>query len=171
MTHGRTDEAQPPPASASTPPTPKPLPIPRWLIRAIWVAHRGLHSASGGRLGLRRPSPTDYGMLRLHTVGRRTGKPRSAILAYLEHGPDLIAMPMNGWADAEPAWWLNLQAQPDATVELPGERRAVRARIATPEERERLWQDWLVPWKGDLDAYAANRTRTTQLVVLEPRKA
>ena len=50
---------------------------------------------------------------------------RKAILGYFEDGPDLVTMAMNGWADAEPAWWLDLQAHPDVTVDLPGGSRAV----------------------------------------------
>jgi F420H(2)-dependent quinone reductase len=55
-------------------------------------------------------------MLRLKTVGRRSGRERVAILGYLEDGRNLITPAMNGWADPEPAWLLNLQAHPDATV-------------------------------------------------------
>ena len=66
--------------------------------------------------------------MRLTTVGRKTGKERSAILGYYEDGPNLVTMAMNGWAEPEPAWWLNLQAQPDVTVELKDGTRAVRGR-------------------------------------------
>jgi hypothetical protein len=55
--------------------------------------------------------------MQLTTIGRRTGKERNAILGYYEDGPNLVTMAMNGWAEPEPAWWLNLQAHPDATVE------------------------------------------------------
>ncbi len=58
-------------------------------------------------------------MMRLKTVGRRSGRERHAILGYFEDGPNLITMAMNGWGEPEPAWWLNLQADPDTTVELP----------------------------------------------------
>ena len=51
--------------------------------------------------------------MRLKTVGRKSGKERVAILGYYEDGPNLVTMAMNGWADGEPAWWLNLQAHPD----------------------------------------------------------
>ena len=72
-----------------------------------------------GRIGLRPPVAGDkFGMLRLTTVGRRSGQPRVAIVGYYEDGPNLVTLAMNGWAEAEPAWWLNLQAQPDTTVEL-----------------------------------------------------
>ena len=78
---------------------------------------------------------------------------------------------MNGWADAEPAWWLNLQAQPDTTVVLPDGPRPVRARAATGEERERLWARFrdYPGWGDDLDALAARRSIETAVVVLEPR--
>jgi deazaflavin-dependent oxidoreductase (nitroreductase family) len=107
-------------------------------------------------------------MMRLRTVGRRSGAERTAILGYFEDGPNLVTMAMNGWADPEPAWWLNLLANPDATVDLRGATRAVRARAAAPDERPRLWATWAVYDKG-LDEYAARRSRETQVVILEPR--
>jgi deazaflavin-dependent oxidoreductase (nitroreductase family) len=106
--------------------------------------------------------------MRLTTVGRRTGKTRSAILGYYEDGPNLVTMAMNGWAEPEPAWWLNLQASPDATVELKGGSRAVRGRAAQAEERERLWARWN-EFGDDVDGYATRRSRETAVVVLEPR--
>ncbi|MDH3462402.1 MAG: nitroreductase family deazaflavin-dependent oxidoreductase, partial [Acidimicrobiia bacterium] len=73
-------------------------------------------------------------------------------------------------ADPEPAWWLNLQAQPEAAVDMPGETRNVRARIANPEERVRLWKIAAEgTWGSDMDNYAAARKRETQVVILEPR--
>ena len=96
----------------------KPWLPPRWFIRFAWAFHRGLFRISGGRFGLRTPRPDTYGMLRLTVTGRRSGVDRSVILGYLEDGPNLVTMAMNGWGDPEPAWWLNLQANPFATVEL-----------------------------------------------------
>ena len=93
---------------------------PRWFIRAAWIGHRALYDITGGRLGLRQPSAQKWGLMRLRTVGRRSGQERIAILAYFTDGPNLVTMAMNGWGDPEPAWWLNLQAQPDVVVELPG---------------------------------------------------
>lgn len=106
--------------------------------------------------------------MRLTTIGRRTGRPRTVILGYFEDGPNLVTMAMNGWGDAEPAWWLNLQAQPDAEVDVTGTPRLVTARAARGEERERLWARWQAIDKG-LDAYAARRSVETAVVVLEPR--
>ena len=81
---------------------------PRWFIRTFWVVQRAVHSVTRGRFGLSTATADHQGMMRLRTVGRRSGEERKAILAYFEDGPDLITMAMNGWADPEPAWWLNL---------------------------------------------------------------
>ena len=141
---------------------------PRWVIRFFWSAHRAACRISGGRFGLWRPKRGRWGTTRLTTTGRRTGRQRSVIVAYLEDGPNLVTLAMNGWADAEPGWWLNLQAHPDATVDLVQESRAVRARAAVGEERTRLWASWRAIDK-ELDAYAARRSSQTAVVVLEPR--
>jgi deazaflavin-dependent oxidoreductase (nitroreductase family) len=143
---------------------------PRWFILTAWRVHRVLYRVTGGRFGLRRPSRV-YGMMRLHTLGRRSGRERVAIVAYFEDGPNLVTMAMNGWGDPPPAWWLNLQAHPAATVDLPGsERRRVVARRAVGAERARLWEvlRGLAEGDQDLDDLAALRSRETPVVVLEP---
>jgi deazaflavin-dependent oxidoreductase (nitroreductase family) len=134
------------------------------------VAHRTIYRLTGGRRGLWPPKADKWGTMRLTTVGRRTGKERSAILGYYEDGPNLVTLAMNGWAPAEPAWWLNLQAHPDARVELPDGFRAVRARAATGDERDRLWARWREVGT-DVDAYATRRSTETAVVVLEPSPA
>ena len=141
---------------------------PRWFIRSFWVGQRAVYALTGGRVGLRRATDTQWGMLRLRTVGRRSGVERVAILGYWEDGRDLITMAMNGWADPEPAWWLNLQANPDATVDLVDGPRLVRARAAGPDERPRLWAR-LAEYDEGLDGYAARRSRETAVVILSPR--
>jgi hypothetical protein len=65
---------------------------------------RGLYSLTGGRIGLRRAKANRWGMMRLTTIGRGTGRERSVILGYFDDGPNLVTMAMNGWAAAEPAW-------------------------------------------------------------------
>lgn len=141
---------------------------PRWFIRAFWLVQRAIYRVTRGRFGLRAATGGQWGMLRLRTIGRRTGAERIAILGYFEDGPNLITMAMNGWADPEPAWWLNLQAHPDTTVDLPDGQRAVHARAAAGAERSRLWAIQ-AKYDKDLDAFAARRTRETQMVILEPR--
>jgi deazaflavin-dependent oxidoreductase (nitroreductase family) len=143
-----------------------PMP-PRLVVRAAWVGHRALYSITFGRFGLRQPTPDRWGMLRLRTVGRRSGRERVAILGYIEDGPNLVTKAMNGWFDPEPAWWLNLLAHPDATVDLADHSLRVRGRAARTDERTRLWAAWAV-YNDDLDAYAARRSRETAVVVLEP---
>jgi deazaflavin-dependent oxidoreductase (nitroreductase family) len=106
-------------------------------------------------------------MMRLTTTGRRSGEARSVILGYFEDGPNLVTMAMNGWADPEPAWWLNLQAHPEATVQLPRGMIIVHGRAASGDERNRLWSRWR-EIDSKLDAYAARRSRETSVVVLEP---
>ncbi len=145
---------------------------PRPLVRILWVLHRTAHRLTGGRFGLSQPDAGGrFGMMRLATTGRRTGKPRIAIVGYIEDGPNLVTIAMNGWGTAEPAWWLNLQSQPEAVVGLTGATRAVRARAATGPERERLWArlGQSTGWGVDLDALAARRPMETAVVVLEPR--
>jgi F420H(2)-dependent quinone reductase len=149
----------------------KPSPsVPRWLVRLIWLVHRRAYAITGGRFGLRTPTARRWGMMRLRTTGRRSGEERIAILGYIEDGGNLVSPAMNGWADPEPAWWLNLQANPLATVELPGGRREVVARAAEGEERERLWRRLVdLGTAAYTDANAATRSRETQIVVLVPR--
>jgi deazaflavin-dependent oxidoreductase (nitroreductase family) len=90
------------------------------------------------------------------------------LIGYFEDGPNLVTMAMNGWGDAEPAWWLNLQAHPDASVETVDGSRQVTCRAAHGEERERLWARWR-EINRKLDGYATRRSMETAVVVLEPR--
>lgn len=141
---------------------------PRWFVRTAWRVHRALHRLSGGRFLWTTADKRGWGALRLTTTGRRSGQERTVILGYLEDGPALVTLAMNGWQEGHPAWWLNLRANPDAVVRLAGEQpRPVRARQAVGEERDRLWQRWA---KGgtELDAFAARRVTPTPVVVLEP---
>ena len=140
---------------------------PRWFVRAAWYVHRGLYRVTAGRIGLWLPRGNRWGTMRLTTTGRRTGQQRSVILGYIEDGPNLVTMAMNGWADAEPAWWLNLQALPTASVGLANGPRLVRGRAALGEERSRLWARWR-EIDSKLDGYAALRSGETAIVILEP---
>jgi deazaflavin-dependent oxidoreductase (nitroreductase family) len=106
----------------------------------------------------------------LTTSGRKTGQPRSVILAYINDGPNLITMAMNGWDPAEPAWWLNLLRDPHATAVLPdGSSHSVTAHEAREAERERLWSR-LRQVTPHLDAWATRRGTPTAVVVLSPRQ-
>jgi deazaflavin-dependent oxidoreductase (nitroreductase family) len=141
---------------------------PRWFVVAFWHGHRALLRATGGRFGLWRPKPGRWGTLRLTTTGRRSGRARQVVVGYVEDGGSFVTMAMNGWDPAEPAWWLNLQAHPEAVAETRDGTRPVRARRAQGEERQRLWARW-AEIDDNLDAYAARRPIETAVVVLEPR--
>lgn len=152
---------------STTAPRPPRVP-PAWFVHTAWRAHRALYRLSGGRFLWTTSNKRGWGALRLTTTGRRSGQQRSVIVGYLEDGHDLVAIAMNGWDEGHPAWWLNLEATPDAVVRLAGQSpRPVRARAATGEERARLWQRW-VSIDPNLDAYAARRSTETPVVVLEP---
>ena len=90
------------------------------------------------------------------------------IVAYFEDGSNLVTLAMNGWADSEPSWWLNLKEQPDAPVDLVQESRAVRARASVGEDRMRLSASCRAI-DQQLGAFAAMRASETAVVVLEPR--
>jgi F420H(2)-dependent quinone reductase len=141
---------------------------PRWFVRLFWVTHRRVYRLTGGRLGLWRAKPGKWGAMRVATIGRRTGREHSVMVGYFEDGPNLVTMAMNGWGDAEPQWWLNIQAHPDVRVNLTDGPRRVTARAAQGEERKRLWARWQELDKN-LDAYAALRSRETAVVVFEPQ--
>lgn len=151
-------------ASTRPPRTP-----PSWFIHAAWRVHRALYRMSGGRFLWTPSNKRGWGALRLTTTGRRSGRERAVIIGYVEDGPNLVGVAMNGWEEGHPAWWLNLREQPDAVVQLAHQRpRPVRARVAEGAERDRLWQRWLTI-DPQLDAFVAARSTETPVVVLEPR--
>src|SRR6266581_1390892 len=141
---------------------------PSWFIRAAWAIHRAMYRITSGRRGLWTVKPGKWGTMRLSTVGRKSGRERQAILGYYEDGPNLVTLAMNGWMKPEPAWWLNLQAHPDATVVLADGEREVRGRAADGPERDRLWARWR-EFGENLESYAQRRPGETAVVVLEPR--
>jgi F420H(2)-dependent quinone reductase len=142
---------------------------PPWFVHTAWRVHRALYRLSGGRFLWTTSNKRGWGSLRLTTVGRKSGQERSVIIGYLEDGPNLVALAMNGWDEGSPAWWLNLGAHPDAVIRLADKQpRPVRARLAEGEERERLWQRW-VAVDPRIDAFAGRRSTKTPVIVLEPR--
>ena len=144
---------------------------PAWFVHLAWRVHRALYKVSGGRFLWTPANKRGWGAMRLTTTGRTSGKERSVIVGYLDDGPNLVVVAMNGWDEGHPAWWLNLEANPDCLVRLSGgSPRPVRARAAVGEERDRLWQ-LFVAVEPDHDAFAAGRSTETPVVVFEPRGA
>ena len=154
--------------SSATPPPKLPPP---WFIHAFWRVHRVLSRVSGGRFLWTPSNKRGWGVARLTTTGRKSGRERTVIIGYLDDGSDLVVLAMNGWDEGHPSWWLNLEAHPDAVVRLAGEQeRAVRALAVSGEERDRLWQRW-VAVEPRLDGYAGQRSTETPVIILEPREA
>lgn len=141
---------------------------PAWFKHAFWKVHRALYRVLGSRVLWTPASKRGWGAVRLTTIGWKTGKERTVIVGYLEDGPDLVVMAMNGWESGHPAWWRNLEAHPEAVVQAKGQPpRPVRAVVAEGAERDRLWARWAEVDEG-LDAYAAMRTVETPVVRLTP---
>lgn len=109
-------------------------------------------------------------MLILHTTGARSGREHMNPLVYQSDGDRLVVFASKGGAPNHPDWYHNLAANPDVTIEVGTETLAKRARIATGDERERLWtrQKQLMPGFAD---YQAKTTRQIPVVILEPRAA
>ena len=149
--------------------SPPPKRPPRWFVHGAWRVHRALYKFSGGHFLWTTSNKRGWGALQLTTVGRRSGQERSVIVGYLEDGPNLVLLAMNGWDEGHPAWWLNLEAHPDALVRLTGQDElSVRALEAAGTERDRLWQRWAAV-NPDLEGYAGLRSTQTPVIVLEPR--
>ena len=92
------------------------------------------------------------------------------MIGYFEDGPNVVTLAMNGWGTTDPAWWLNLQANPSATLDLPRGPRPVRARAAVGADRDRLWATFQAypGWGANLDGLASRRPGETAIVVFEP---
>jgi deazaflavin-dependent oxidoreductase (nitroreductase family) len=141
---------------------------PRLALRVFWAVHKALDRATGGRFSTSRPSADRVGTLFLRSIGRTSGQERRNGLYYIEDGHNLIVVASNAGAANDPDWWRNLQARPDAVVEVNGRERPVRAREAAPAERARLWPE-LVRCHRPYAEYARVAHREIPVVILEPR--
>ncbi len=119
--------------------------------------------ANGGNV----PSFGGAPLLLLHTIGAKSGQERVSPLLYRERGDDLVIFASYAGAPVNPAWFHNLVAQPDVTVEIGTETRRVRARVADPAERDELWE-WNKKDYETFGDYEAKTDRTIPVVVLEP---
>jgi deazaflavin-dependent oxidoreductase (nitroreductase family) len=105
-------------------------------------------------------------VLILTTTGRRSGEPRSTPLIYGRDDDNYVVVASKGGADEHPGWYLNLVAQPEAGVQVLGDRFTVRARTATGEEKPPLWQAALGRWEAYAD-YQRRTDRDIPVVILE----
>jgi deazaflavin-dependent oxidoreductase (nitroreductase family) len=107
-------------------------------------------------------------MLLLDHVGAKSGVERTTPLLYVEDGKNVVIVASKGGFPKHPAWYHNLLANPDTAVQIGSENRPVHARVATPDERDRLWALADRAYPGYRD-YRARAGREIPLVVLEPR--
>ena len=106
----------------------------------------------------------------VHHVGRKSGEHRVTPLLHVTEGDNVVVIASMGGSPKHPAWFHNLKAGPDTEIELRGAvRRPVRARVATGEERARLWETAVAAYPTYADYQARSRGREIPVVVLEPR--
>jgi deazaflavin-dependent oxidoreductase (nitroreductase family) len=128
-----------------------------FTIKAVSALHRVAYRLTRGRLG-RNLGP--HPILLLTTSGRRSGRPHTVPLLYLRVDGDLAVIASFAGHPRHPDWYLNLLAEPRARVQLDGAQFAVNSRVATPEERPRLWALALAEYAG----YAGYQDRTDRAI-------
>jgi deazaflavin-dependent oxidoreductase (nitroreductase family) len=138
--------------------------------RRFMGAHTFLYRHTGGRIGQSVPGVRGK-MLLLDHVGAKSGTLRTSPLLYVEDGEDVVIVASKGGFPKHPAWYHNLLANPDTTVQVGSERRPVHARVATPEERDHLWEMAVHSYRGYENYAIRSKGREIPLVVLEPRAA
>jgi F420H(2)-dependent quinone reductase len=141
----------------------------RKIIKAMATANVWLYRRTGGRTwrigaGFRNPVP----ICLMEHRGRKTGRLRTTPLVYLEDGERIVVVASQAGRPEHPMWYLNLLAHPGVTVQVGSRRRAMRARVAEPDERTLLWPR-LVDLYADYASYQSWTDRVIPVVVLEPR--
>jgi deazaflavin-dependent oxidoreductase (nitroreductase family) len=134
------------------------------IMRAGNAANARLYTVTGGRIGGRIGKVP---VLLLTTTGRRSGTPRTTPLFYLADGASAVVVASNGGDDRPPAWFLNLTANSEVSVQRNGETTRMRARVAGADEKARLWPG-LVGLYRQYDSYQARTERDLPVVVLAP---
>ena len=136
------------------------------FLKAMNGVHKGLLRLSGGRLGW---TAADMPVLELTTIGRKSGQPRSVMLTSPHRDGDrIVIVASKGGEDTHPAWLLNLRENPQVTVSMKGAPGvAMIARVASPEERERLWLV-VAEKQARYAGYQERTDREIPLVLLEP---
>ncbi len=138
------------------------------LLRRAMEGHTFVYRASGGLVGERIPGVGGR-MLLLDHVGAKSGAVRTSPLIYISDGDDYVIVASKGGYPKHPAWFHNLVANPETTIQVGRRRLAVRARVADQAERERLWPRAVATYSGYAD-YQRRTGREIPLVILEPRR-
>jgi F420H(2)-dependent quinone reductase len=136
------------------------------LLTRLFGAHTWLYRATNGVIGHHVPGLPP--MLLLDHVGAKSGIRRTTPLLYITDGDDVVIVASKGGYERHPAWFHNLRANPETTVQIGSERRAVRARIANPDEHARLWPKAVAAY-ADYRRYQQRTNREIPLLILERR--
>ena len=136
------------------------------VLRRLMSGHAVVYRASGGRIGHRLPGLPP--VLLLDHVGARSGVQRTTPLLYARDGENIVIVASKGGYPKNPAWYYNVLAHPDTTVQIGTERNEVHARLASEQEREQLWPLVVSVYRG-YEGYQRRTAREIPLVVLEPR--
>ena len=137
------------------------------VLNRLMKLHAVAYRATNGRIGHRIPGAPK--MLLLDHVGAKSGRKRTSPLVYALDGDNVILIASKGGHPRNPAWFHNLMANPETAVQIGRERRQVRARKATAEERPRLWDAAVKVYRG-YKQYQRRTDREIPLIVLEPRE-
>jgi F420H(2)-dependent quinone reductase len=143
-----------------------------WLTNLRWLSvrwtrlHVRLLRMSKGRLRFGFMFAGNVPVLALTTTGRKSGEPRSSVVGYLPHGEAYAVVASNAGSDRTPAWWLNLQANPDCELDVDGDRLRARARRAEGDEREELWRRFAAA-NDSYESYRGYTERELPVVVLD----
>ena len=136
------------------------------VLRRLMGAHARVYRATGGRIGERVPGMPP--MLLLDHVGAKSGRRRTTPLVYMPDGDAYLVVASKGGHPQHPSWLHNLRANPETEAQVGRQRIQVRAREATPEERERLWPR-AAEYNSHWGRYRERTSREIPLVLLEPR--
>lgn len=136
-----------------------------FVLKTMNAVHRTIISVSGHRIGWRAGGMP---VVKLTTTGRRSGEPRTVMLTSpVQEGSAWVLVASKGGDDDHPAWYLNILADPTVTIETgPGRVTSATARVATAEERSRLWPQ-IVAAYANYGAYQRRTRREIPLVVIE----
>jgi F420H(2)-dependent quinone reductase len=137
------------------------------ILGPLMQGHAAIYRATNGRIGHRVPGFAP--VLLVDHVGAKSGTRRTSPLVYTVDGDNLVLVASKGGYPKNPAWYHNLLANPDTTVQVGSQRRDVRARVAEGQERERLWPMVVETYGGYAD-YQRRTDREIPLVILEPRQ-
>jgi deazaflavin-dependent oxidoreductase (nitroreductase family) len=136
------------------------------VLKQAMAAHTAVYRATGGLIGHSFPGMPS--ILLLDHVGAKSGKRRSTPLVYAKDGLDIVLIASKGGHPKNPAWYHNLMANPETSVQIGRDHHLVRAREARQDERDRLWQKACEAYSG-YETYRVRTDRQIPIIVLEPR--